>query len=185
MGARVYIAKLGRFTQVDPVEGGVANNYVYPTDPVNDQDLSGQCPWCILVGLAVVSAYGIAQASKALQENPSAGNFFWAGVSMTPAGLFGKSSATLGKRALQGVRGKLGRVGAAAYGSKAFGVSSKLFGNARWGANGAGRLNNYGRIKIGWSHKGDKRAGYAVFRIGFRAFGKTRHIDILKGPRLW
>ena len=49
MGARQYSAILGRFLEVDPIEGGSSNDYDYTTaDPINAYDLDGLRCWSCL-----------------------------------------------------------------------------------------------------------------------------------------
>lgn len=59
MGVRQYNPVTGRFLSLDPIEGGNANNYTYPVDPVNSEDLSGEFAWAIpliIVGISFAIA---------------------------------------------------------------------------------------------------------------------------------
>lgn len=45
LGVRTYLPTIGRFIQVDPVEGGTPNAYTYVLDPINYADYNGQWGW--------------------------------------------------------------------------------------------------------------------------------------------
>lgn len=61
MGARVYIPSLGRFLQVDPVDGGTLNGYVYVSDPINSSDYNGQWGFGSLIA-AIVAIVNVVRA---------------------------------------------------------------------------------------------------------------------------
>lgn len=58
MGARQYLPSIGRFLEVDPVDGGSANDYDYVSgDPVNSLDLNGTIRWRRLFKRALHNRY--------------------------------------------------------------------------------------------------------------------------------
>jgi hypothetical protein len=46
MGVRIYNPATGLFSSIDPVAGGNANAYTYPSDPINSYDLDGKRKRC-------------------------------------------------------------------------------------------------------------------------------------------
>lgn len=72
MGDRIYLPGLGRFMQPDPVEGGNANAYIYPADPINSSDVDGNfaflVPLALFVARAVVFAVVIWAIGKAIDK---------------------------------------------------------------------------------------------------------------------
>ena len=64
MGARVYLASLGRFLSVDSQPDGNDNNYAYVNDPVNGFDLDGNAGWFTNIRKSVQKAASWAWKNK-------------------------------------------------------------------------------------------------------------------------
>jgi RHS repeat-associated protein len=127
MGVRVYLPTLGRFASVDPVEGGVNNNYVYPTDPVNEFDLTGEAVWIPLIMGCVRFCRHLPKAVK------------------------------YSSKALKFAKNVHHKLAKRYYNSKIFGRKSLLYGAKKLGAKVSGKFNNNNLYRIGWNtHNGQK-----------------------------
>ncbi|MCB1030658.1 MAG: hypothetical protein KDA95_04930 [Acidimicrobiales bacterium] len=147
MGARQYDPVLGRFLEVDPVEGGSANSYDYVSgDPVNSLDINGEwsCKWCRKAAKVAAVAGGVVGAL-------ACGASVVCGIAVgAAAGAASYAASHAGKRSFRwrsfareaAIGGVLGGLGVR--GAKSVAASRKFARPVR-----VGKIN--GRLHFGWS----------------------------------
>lgn len=169
MGVRSYVPAIGRFTSVDPVDGGSANAYDYAfQDPVNVYDLDGRCPWCVLavavgVRVAVVGAKALKNAKRVSRAvRRGGGKAKRAAKQINHGAIANRTIATL-----------LRPVGKALY----------KFAHTKRGQEvfGRGQGANRGRFRIGLS----RHDNHVWFRIAWgSAKSAKNHINLYRGRRI-
>ena len=172
MGVRLFNPTTGLFTTTDPVAGGGANQYAYPSDPVNSFDLDGRKWWRKALKWGAVAA-GVAGAL-------ACGASIVCGIAVGAAvGAASYAASHAGTRSWSW--GGFGR-------SAAIGGASGAFwgGGARW----AGwRFQGGSRFTGGWgvrfSHRASAR-GTDFLRNGSRRFAIHSHRFARRhGGRWW
>jgi len=197
MGARVYLPTLGRFLQVDPVDGGTDNTYTYANDPVNQADITGNAVETI------VDAAAIGYDAYQLYDKPSWGNaglLAWS-VAATLVPFVPGSYVYRAGKAIKAAEPKMTKKATTVVPRKAVvpriaavkerigGYTSPVFGNPTlrnpYGVNAgrSGILNNKSSpVRVGWSVARDKhQVMRPVFRISIQIGGWKWHINIKFG----